>query len=392
MSLAGPRASPAAASAPLPVRVLARAGRLSCFCPAGAPVEGAPVEGVWRGVIALAAGFAASVLSQTLVLGLAPLAGLMLAPRPALAVLPLVALLLGAALATFPASILLDAFGRRASFALGASHGLAGALVCAWALSANAFPALLLGMFWMGVAQGFSLFYRHEAAIGATGSQRALAIGLVFGAGGLAGVGGPAIADFASGFSATSYVGLAAAAGAAQGLAFCLAAFTSRRLPVSPVAAAPAPRRWSRMAAPTLVGALAWFAMNLVMLAAPFSMIGCGVAAAGIFGAVAWHVVAMYAPALLLAPMSGRVSPRMLAALGLCVVALALVVFMNAREGAGFSAALVLLALGWCLATTAATLWLHEDAAPDRLMLAAHDATLFACAIAGALAAYPFAG
>lgn len=134
----------------------ARAGRLSCFCPVGAPVAGE-----WRGLFCLAGGFAASVLSQSLVRGLAPLAGLLLAPTPALAVVPLIAMLLGAAVATFPASFLLDAFGRRVSFALGASHGVAGALLMAWSLSANAFLPLLLGAFWMGVAQGFSLFYRH---------------------------------------------------------------------------------------------------------------------------------------------------------------------------------------------------------------------------------------
>jgi MFS family permease len=384
MSLAAERA--AASSAP--PRVAARAGRLACFCPAGAPVEGE-----WRGVAALAGGFAASVLSQTLVLGLAPLAGLLLAPQASFAVLPLGALLLGAALATFPASLLLDAFGRRVSFALGASHGLAGALLCAWALSVHSFVALLLGMFWLGIAQGFSLFYRHEAGLGANRAQRAAAIGLVFGAGALAGLAGPAVADLASGLSASAYVGAALAAGAAQFAAFSLAAFTSRRLPAPALSDAPAPRRWARMAAPTLVAGLAWFAMNLVMLAAPFSMIGCGVAAAGVFGAVAWHVVAMYAPALLLAfaPVTGAASARWLAALGLFVIVLALIVFIGAREALGFAAALVGLALGWSLATAGATLWLHEDAAPDRMMLATHDAILFACAIAGALAAFPFA-
>ena len=41
------------------------------------------------------------------------------------------------------------------------------------------------------------------------------------------------------------------------------------------------------MLAPTFIAALAWFSMNLVMLAAPFSMINCGVAASGVMGAVA---------------------------------------------------------------------------------------------------------
>ena len=54
------------------------------------------------------------------------------------------------------------------------------------------------------------------------------------------------------------------------------------------------------------------------------------------------------------------------------------------------TASLILLAVGWSFATTAATAWLHEEAAPSRAMLAVHDGSLFIAAILGALAAYPF--
>lgn len=363
----------------------ARAGRLSCFCPAGAAVPGES-----RGLGALAGGFAASVLSQTLVLGLLPLAGVLLAPRPSLAVLPLVAMLAGAALATFPASLLLDAFGRRASFALGASHGVAGGLLMAWALSAMSFAPFLLGAFWVGVAQGFSLFYRHEAALGARPAQRFFGVALVFGAGAAAGVIGPSLAVYAERLASGFYVGTALLAATAQLAALSFAAFTSRRLPVELARPQGAEANWPAMLAPTFVSALAWFSMNLVMLAAPFSMIGCGVGAAAVMGAVAWHVVAMYAPSLALAPFSGRLNAKWVAALGLVVIVLALLTFGGAQGPEAYAASLVALAAGWSLATTGATAWLHEEAAPGRAMLAAHDAFLFAAAIAGALAAFPF--
>ena len=166
---------------------IGRAGRLACFCPPGVPTEGAPR----RQPALLAAGFSLAVLSQTLVLGVLPLAGLLLAPQSKYATLPYIAMLCGAAVATFPASWLLDSFGRRASFALGASHGIAGGLVMAWALTAQAFAPFCLGAFWIGVAQGFSLFYRHEAAIGNGARDRIVAAGQVFGAGALAGIAGP---------------------------------------------------------------------------------------------------------------------------------------------------------------------------------------------------------
>jgi hypothetical protein len=365
---------------------LARAGRLSCFCPAGAPVAGET-----RGLATLAGGFAASVLSQTLVLGLLPLAGLLLAPKPAMAVLPLVAMLLGAALATFPASFLLDTFGRRASFALGASHGLAGGCLMAWSLATHNFYPFLLGAFWMGVAQGFSLFYRHEAAIGSSAGARIMAIALVFGAGSFAGLVGPGLAELAERIAPGFYVGTALFAAAAQFGALAFAAATSRRLPVASAIDPVRSPDWLAMIVPTLIAALAWFSMNLVMLAAPFSMINCGVAASGVMGAVAWHVVAMYAPSFALAPLAGRINAKWITALGLLIIMLALLVFMGASTGERFTASLIFLAIGWSFATTAATAWLHEDAAPSRAMLAVHDGSLFIAAILGALAAYPFA-
>lgn len=364
----------------------ARAGRLSCFCPAGAPAAGES-----RGLVTLAGGFAASVLSQALVLGLLPLAGLLLAPKPSMAVLPLVAMLLGAALATFPASFLLDAFGRRASFALGASHGLAGGCLMAWSLAAHNFYPFLLGAFWMGVAQGFSLFYRHEAAVGSSRGERLTAIALVFGAGSLAGLAGPGLAELAERIAPGFYVGTALFAAAAQVGALGFAAVTSRRLPVALPAPSTRAPDWFAMLAPTLIAALAWFSMNLVMLAAPFSMVGCGVAASGVMGAVAWHVVAMYAPAFALAPLAGRISARWIAAGGLLAIAISLLIFAGASTAQGFAASLVVLAVGWSFATTAATAWLHDEASPSRAMLAAHDGVLFVAAILGALAAYPFA-
>ena len=85
-------------------------------------------------------------------------------------------------------------------------------------------------------------------------------------------------------------------------------------------------------------------------------------------------------------------SARWITSIGLGFVAAALAVFMAAGEQAGFTASLVMLAAGWSLATSGATLWLHDEAAPDRVMLGLHDGALFLAAIIGALAAYPFAG
>jgi MFS family permease len=375
---------------------MARAGRLACFCPPGAP-SGAPYLGAadggdrWSpGVATLAAGFALSVLSQSLALGVLPLAGRLLAPAPHLMAAPYIAMLLGAAAATFPASFLLDAFGRRAALALGASLGTAGGLVMAWALLANLFAPFCLGAFWLGVAQGFSLFYRHEAALGATGSSRARAALIVFGSGALAGLAGPALAYIvAQKAPASLFAATALAAALTQVLVLALAVFATARAPVLPHSFARAESKpdWRAFIAPSLIAALAWFGMTAAMVAAPGAMAGCGIGAPIVFSAISWHVVAMYAPAFFTGFFARRLGALTTAAIGLALIAAAWLIESAANDYWRFASALIVVAIGWSFATAGASLRLYAKANPTRGMLAAHDALLFVSAIAGAMAA-----
>lgn len=384
------RSAPADA-APGAVSPAARAGRMACFCPPGAPTPGmAPDAARWSpGVAVLAAGFALAVLSQSLTLGMLPLAGRLLAPSPHLMAAPYVAMLLGAATATFPASFLLDAFGRRAALALGASLGVAGGLIMAWALSASLFAPFCLGAFWLGVAQGFSLFYRHEAALGSTAGSQARAALIVFGSGAFAGLLGPALAlVVAQAAPAALFAATALAAAFTQVLVLVLAVLTTARAPVLPGAAAQDEARpdWRAFVAPTLVAGLAWFGMTAAMVAAPGAMAGCGIGVPTVFSAISWHVIAMYAPAFFTGFIARRLGAQRVAALGLALIAAAWAVEAFADDYWRFAAALVIVAIGWSFATAGASLRLYGRAHPSRAMLAAHDAALFLSAIAGAMA------
>ena len=370
-----------------------RAGRLACFCPPGVPMDGARPAGLSGGLMQLAGGFALAVLSQTLATSLLPLAGLWLAPRPSLMAAPYMAMLIGAAVATFPASFLLDAFGRRASFALGASHGLAGGLMMAWALSTGAFWPFCLGAFWLGVAQGFTLFYRHEAAIGQGVKEKGLAIALVFGAGALAGLVGPGLLLALDHLlPAARNIGVALASALAQVLVLTVA--VSSCSGASPGWAGEAHHIHVRdFIIPTVIASAAWFGMTAQMLAMPGAMVGCGVTISAMFGVMAFHVMAMYAPAFLVGPLVRRFGVASVAAAGLGLMVGAKVLGQGAASVADFALVMGLLAVGWSLATTSATLWLHQGGSPARIWLAAHDALLFAAALAGAaLSARPMVG
>ncbi|AWM86585.1 hypothetical protein [Microvirga sp. 17 mud 1-3] len=359
---------------------LPRAGQLDCAC----TLASGDGEVDRRGTVLLAAAFALSVLSQVLILGILPLAGLSLAPSRAGAALPYAAFYAGAAIAGLPASLLLDAIGRRAAFSLGASLGIAGGLVLVWALTQWHFGALILGAFWLGVAGGFSLFYRHAAAGLGGGSPRALL--LVFGAATLAGFAAPGIADYAEALATPRvFVGM----GAAAALAHVGSLTATAALPYRPqhsILAAEGPRKpWREILLPTSIGAAAWFLMTALMGATPIAMVGCGLTSA-VSGVVAWHVVAMYAPSLALAGMPAAIRPSWIVCGGGLALTAGALVFAVSSSAAQFSLSAALVGIGWSLATLGTTLWVHRDREPSRWALGLHDACLLAAALLGALA------
>lgn len=359
-----------------------RAGRLDCLCEPIGRADGTPDRG---GTALLAIAFALSVLSQVLTLTILPLAGLSLAPSAAWATLPYASFYAGAALASLPASFLLDAFGRRAAFALGAGLGVAGGLLTAWSLLQWQFSGLVLGAFWLGIASGFSLFYRHAAApLGSKGTGGML---LVFGAATAAGLLAPSIATFAESLAVPhALVGMAGAAALAHVgslLATAALPYRRRREPVRQTAPL---AEWRRILLPSLVGALGWFAMTALMGATPIAMVGCGLEDA-VSGTIAWHVIAMYAPSLALAALPKSIRASWIALFGGLLIAGAAVVFMLSTAAAAFTLSAALLGVGWSLVTMGTTLWIHEDGEPSRLLLGLHDASLLGSALLGALAA-----
>ncbi|WP_029003419.1 hypothetical protein [Azorhizobium doebereinerae] len=357
-----------------------RAGMLACICDPSFDAPANDNAGARPRALPLALGFAFAVLAQTLAAGVLPLAGALLAPRPSLATLPFAALMLGAALASFPASFLGDAFGRRTGFALGASLGIAGGAILAAGLLQRQFTFACLGALWLGMAQGFSFFYRHEAAASA-GRPAAAAAGVMAG-GLLAALAGPTLAGFAEAlFSPVFLVGSAVLAALAHTASLAVA-----------VRLAPDVRPWTEtgvagplraIVLPTAVGMLAWFGMSLIMAGAPLALLGCGIGEGAVFGFIALHVAAMYAPAVPLALIGRLLSPQVLAFAGLALVAAAYPLQVSGQPTL-LAAALILVGAGWSVATVGCTGWLHQAARPGRLGLALHDGALFSAAIVGA--------
>src|SRR3972149_2175949 len=117
------------------------------------------------------------------------LAGYALATDKALATLPITTYIVGAALTTMPASLLMRRLGRRTGFTLGAVFGIVGALICSYAAFAHEFWLLCAGTLVLGIYNATGQYYRFAAAGSARidFKSKAVSLGLAGGGGG----GGP---------------------------------------------------------------------------------------------------------------------------------------------------------------------------------------------------------
>lgn len=342
-----------------------RPGQLLCACPADRAASA-------ESGASLAFGFGLALLAQALVLTVLPEQSRLLAPVAARIGWPFALMLAGGAVASFPATLLIDSFGRRAAFALGASFGVAGGAVGAFAVAHNHFGLLCLGAFWLGIAQGFALFYRHVAAQGARGSFG------VFAGGAGAALASPLVVEA----TITPQAALLGSAALHVG-ALALALRMPHLLADAP---APATRPAGReFFVATGAGALAWFIMAASMLHGPLTLAGCSAAPAFIGGAMGWHLFAMFAPALLAARWPNMFPPAALGVGGAVMLTGAGAVYLAAAPWTA-AMGLVLIGVGWSVVNIGVLRLLHEPAPPGRAHLALHDACLFLAAIAGAIA------
>lgn len=368
-----------AGSATLTIRNRALHGVPAATCCGAAPV---PADRAAGPLAALAAAFGFSILAHALTLGALPLAGTMLAPAPALAYLPFVALLAGALCGARLGALVVGSYGWRAHATAGSLCGSFAAALAAIAILGQAFTLLVVAAILLGLAQALGFGLRHGSAVLAGGEGPSWRGGIVLATGGFAAIAGPWLAVQAETATAP-YLMLGT---------FCLIALVHlAALPLVP-SLAPSRMAFGAIAAPSMrsdpsavtaahAARLAWFAMAAGMAHAPLAMLGCGIAPGGIGSVIAWHVLAMYAPAAPAALLVGRLGPRTVALTGSTLAVAGLVLLPVAATPAGFLVAMVSLGIGWSMATVAA-----QAATAGASGLMRQETGLFAAALAGALA------
>lgn len=334
------------------------------------PAGRSPMTAAFRGnILILALSQALTLSAVVLSMALAAILGSMLAPDQGLATLPVAAMVIGTAVASLPAAMLMRRHGRRPGFLLGALLGIGGSLLCAFALQQGSFGGFVVGHFLIGSYQGFANYYRF-AAVEAAGPQRAgKAISLVVAGGVVAAFLGPQLGQWGRDWiGGHIFVGSYLAQAVLSLIA--LALLSRLRLPgVAAVHAGPVRPLRELLGQPVLRVAIfgtavGYAVMIMVMTATPLAILGCGLPETSVTPVIQWHVVGMFAPSFFTGSLIQRYgAPRIMQAgfvllLGHVAVALSGVGFLH------FLSALVLLGVGWNFAFIGGTTLLTQTYRP----------------------------
>ena len=297
------------------------------------------------------------------------LVGYTLADTKALATLGVTMYVLGSAVTTMPASLLMARIGRRRGFMAGAIINVGGCALAALAISRHSFVLYCAATAVIGIYNAIGLQYRFAAAEVAAPPDKAKAISLVLAGGVVGGFLGPESVRRAVGLFETPFLGgFVALAGYAlialvvQSLVHVppptLEERSGQGRPLSVIVRQPA------FIVAVLAGAVGYGLMNLLMTATPIAMDICQHP----FGAVAivieWHVVGMYAPGFFTGSLSLRFCVLNVILAGVVLVALCAGIALQGTTVTHFLVALVLLGIGWNFMYTGGTALLTEAHAP----------------------------
>lgn len=322
-----------------------------------------------RNVAVLVAAQAILGAQMPMIFTIGGLAGQSLASNPCLATLPISLIVLGSMLAATPISAIMQKWGRRAGFLIGALAGALGGAVGAYGLYLSSFPIFLAGSLLTGIYMSAHGFYRFAAADTASDAFRPKAISYVMAGGLAAAIIGPQAVKATSDAYVIPFLGTYYAVIAVNLLGAMLFFFLDIPRPIPPAADSPRGRsrmellKTPRIAVAVICAMVSYALMNLVMTSTPLAVVGCGYDRADAADVVTSHVLAMYVPSFFTGHLIARFGVEKVVAAGLVVLAAAGVVALQGVDLNNFFIALILLGLGWNFGFIGATTMLagaHE--------------------------------
>ncbi|MEX0367990.1 MAG: MFS transporter [Ruegeria sp.] len=323
-----------------------------------------------RNVAVLVAAQAILGAQMPMIFTIGGLAGQSLATNACLATLPISLIVLGSMLAATPISSIMQKWGRRAGFLIGATAGATGGAVGAYGLYLGSFPIFLAGSLLTGIYMSAHGFYRFAAADTASDAYRPKAISYVMAGGLAAAIIGPQLVKATSQAFVVPFLGTYFAVIALNVLGSVLFFFLDIPKPPPPAADSPRGRtrlellKTPRIAVAVICAMVSYALMNLVMTSTPLAVVGCGYTEGNAADVVSSHVLAMFVPSFFTGHLIARFGVEKIVASGLIILAGAGVVALQGVDLGNFFVALILLGVGWNFGFIGATAMLADAHEP----------------------------
>jgi MFS family permease len=311
----------------------------------------AAMRNVW--ILALAQAFSACGTIMLVTFG--GIIGTHIAPSPAIATLPLSLSILGLALASIPAALLMQRMGRKAGFIGSALIAMLAALLLAYSVAAEAFTGLCVAGFLLGANMAFVQQYRFAATeyVGEVDAGRAVStvmLGTL-----VAALLGPELGDRLRGLGGwPEFTGSFVALAALCLLAAIVLMLLGKPLPRATLdTQAPRPlgeiARQPAFVVAVLAGLSSYAVMSFIMTATPISMhVVDGMSVAETKRVISMHLLGMYLPSLASGWLIRLLGIRPMMFLGLaCMAACVAISAFVGQHFAHYLSGLVLLGVGW---------------------------------------------
>jgi len=320
-------------------------------------------------VLVMAQAFMGAQMPMIFVLG--GLAGQSLASNPCWGTLPISLIVFGS-MSTAPwMSQLMQHFGRKAGFYVGATGGAAGAAIAAYALTVSSFPLFLLGSYLTGIYMSAQGFYRFAAVDTASAAFQPKAMSFVMAGGLLSAVFGSQLTKITADAMAIPFLGTYLTVIAINVVGSFLFLFLDIPVPdKTPAGHVHGRTRLQLLKTPRILVAIiaamvSYSLMNLMMTSAPLAVVGSGFSKGNAADIVMGHVLAMYIPSFFTGYLISKFGVERIIATGLVILAGAGLIGFSGLDLGHFFFALVLLGVGWNFGFIGASTMLASAHTPE---------------------------
>lgn len=288
------------------------------------------------------------------------LVGFALAPEPWLATLPVMAYVVGSAMATTLVARVQERLGRKRSFQIALLVALFSSLLCAFATLEKQFWLLNLGTVIAGFYNANAQLYRFAAAELSDKTAKEKAISWVLAGGILGAVLGPNMASWTRDWFMQPFAGAYITLAGVAVIAFAVISqirFPEKRVDPNQEPGRPLSEimRQPLFIVCTLTAALAYGVMNLLMAATPLAMEACQFSFDKTAWVLEWHVIGMFAPGFFTGALIKRIGVMWVLRMGVVLNIACVMIALSGITFFHFLTALFLLGVGWNFLFTSST-------------------------------------